>query len=150
MKVAQIQPGASDISLVVQPQRLLLRLETRRLPDPSATTTTSENSSSGPVTTMVSLVAGDETGTVRVVLWDGAAALVCPAPAHTLTALPLVLRGCCAAVFDGRIELRLLDGTGTVALLAAETAGVPAPPVLVNTAVDVSATLWEPTALTLP
>ena len=72
------------------------------------------------------------------------------APAHTLTALPLVLRGCCAAVFDGRIELRLLDGTGTVALLAAETAGVPAPPVLVNTAVDVSATLWEPTALTLP
>lgn len=149
MKVAQIQPGASDISLVVLPQRLLLRLETRRPPDDSSSDSSS-SSDSGPATTMVVLVAGDETGTVRVVLWDAAAALVCPAPAHALTPLPLVLRRCRAAVFDGRVELRLLDGDGTVALLVAETAGVPAPPATVNTAVDVSATLWEPTALSLP
>lgn len=99
---------------------------------------------------MVVLVAGDETGTVRVVLWDAAAAMVCPPPAHALAPLPLVLRHCCAAVFDGRVELRLMDGVGTAVLLEAETAGVPAPPAVVNTAVDVSATLWEPTALSLP
>lgn len=146
MKVAQLRPDTSDVSLVLQPLRVLLRLETRRLPE----STESTDSSNSPATTMLSLVAGDETGTVRVVLWDAAAETVCPSPTHALTTLPLVLRRCCTTVVDGCIELRLMDGLGTVALLAAETAAVPAPPVSVNTAVDISATIWEPIDLTFP
>ena len=146
MKVTQLRPGTSDVSLVLQPLRVLLRLETRRLPE----STESTDSSNSPATTMLSLVAGDETGTVRVVLWDAAAETVCPSPTHVLTTLPLVLRRCCTTVVDGCIELRLMDGLGTVALLAAETAAVPAPPATVNTAVDISATIWEPIDLTFP
>lgn len=148
MKVAQLRPDTSDVSLVVQPLRVLLRLETRRLP--KSTESTDSSNSNSPATAMLSLVAGDETGTVRVVLWDAAAETVCPSPTHALTTLPLVLRRCCTTVVDGCIELRLMDGLGTVALLAAETAAVPAPPATVNTAVDISATIWEPIDLTFP
>lgn len=143
VKVAQIRPGDERLSLVLLPQRVHLRLELGR------TAAGSTHSADAPVTRMVSIVAGDETGVVRVVLFDRDEELVLSGPEHALTTLPIVLRNCYAHVFEGRVELRVMEGLGTVALLEKETAGVPAPPAAVNTSVDVSQTLWEATALVL-
>ena len=140
--MAQIRPGDERLSLVLLPQRVHLQLELGR-------TAAGRTDPDAPVTRMASIVAGDETGVVRVVLFDRDEELVLSGPERALTKLPIVLRNCYAHVFEGRVELRVMEGLGTVALLEKETAGIPAPPAAVNTSLDVSQTVWEATALVL-
>ena len=126
--------------MVLLPQMVHLRLEAGR---PSA-------GPDAPVTRMACIIAGDETGIVRVVLFDKDEATVFAGPDGALTNLPIVLKNCYAHVFEGRIELRVVDGIGTVSLLEKEMAGIPAPPTSINSSVDMSKTIWEATRLTLP
>ena len=135
-----MRPGESGFSLVLLPQKVHLRLEVGR---PGAGT-------DAPVTRMVSIVAGDETGIIRVVLFDKDESTVFSGPDGALTTLPIVLRNCYAHIFEGHIELRVIEGVGSLSILEKETAGVPAPPTTINSALDVSKNIWEATRLTLP
>ena len=121
------------------PQKVYLKLDVGR----------SNASPDAPVTKMVNLIAGDETGIVKVVLFDKDEDTVCSGPDGSLTTLPIVLRNCYAHVFQGRIELRVVNGIGSVFVLEKETAGVPAPPTTINTSLDISKTIWEATKLSL-